>query len=142
MGYARLQTADFSLDRVVSEMTDDRSGGVALYVGRVRGNDDGAVVTALEYEAFDEMAQGQLERVRAEAISKFSLLDATVIHRTGRLVAGQQVVLVACSAAHRAAALQACQWLIDEVKQRVPVWKQEVAPQGRTWILGGRREGP
>ena len=71
---------------------------------------------------------------REEAIARFGLIDARLVHRLGVVKAGDAIVFIAAGAEHRAPALQACQWLIDELKERVPIWKKEITPQGESWV--------
>lgn len=95
------------------------------FEGWVRNQNDGRPVTALEYEAFGELAEREGAKVLAEAREKFPVVVAVCVHRTGRLEIGGLAVWVGVSAAHRAAAFDACRYIIDEVKARVPVWKKE-----------------
>jgi molybdopterin synthase catalytic subunit len=76
----------------------------------------------------------EMNKLRDEAIRKFDLLDARIVHRVGVVGPGEQIVFIAAGAEHRAPALQACHWLIDELKRRVPIWKKEVTPQGDAWV--------
>lgn len=143
MGYARLQQGPFSVDDVLREITTERTGGVTFYVGTVRADDEGRRVEALTYEAFDEMAQATLESLRRETIERFGLADATVIHRNGRLVAGEPILLVALAGVHRAETYDAVRFFMDRLKEVVPIWKREEAGGGGTWVLGeGRRRIP
>jgi len=139
MGYARLQEEPFSLDAVQRELTSEGSGGITLYVGTVRAQDAGRRVEALTYEAFGEMAQPTLEALRIETIRRFALVDATVIHRTGRLRAGEPILVVALAGAHRAETYDAVRYFMDRLKETVPIWKREEAATGATWILGESR---
>ena len=136
MGYARIQEAPFELDRVLSELHDPRSGGVTFYVGRVRGEEPGRRIEVLEYEAYPEMAQRSLEALRADVIQRFHLVDAIVIHRTGRLPAGTPILVVALAGRHRAETFDAVRYFMDRLKEFVPIWKKEEGSEGATWILG------
>ena len=75
-----------------------------------------------------------LKKLRDEAITRFALLDARIVHRLGVVQAGDQIVFIAAGAEHRAPALEACRWMIDELKERVPIWKKETTPQGESWV--------
>lgn len=141
MGEVRLQRESFSVDDVLRELSDPRAGGVNVYVGSVRGDDDGRAVEALEYEAYPEMARTVLERLRAEAVERFGLLDATVVHRIGRLHAGEPILLVALSGRHRKETYAAMDFFMDQLKAVVPIWKQEQGRGGGAWILGAERRG-
>lgn len=136
MGYVRLQKEPFSIDAALRELTGPTTGGVTLYVGTVRGHDRGTVVDALHYEAFPEMAQQELERLRRETVKRFGLVDALVIHRLGRLRPGEPILLVGLSGTHRKETFGALDHFMDRLKQIVPIWKQQETPKGRAWILG------
>lgn len=144
MGYARLQSEPFRVDEVLRELRQPEVGGVTLYVGTVRGREGAAQVEALEYEAFPEMAQESLERLRQETISRFALVDAIVIHRTGRLPAGEPILVVALAGRHRAETFRAVEHFMDRLKEIVPIWKKEDGSRGPTWVVGAenRRVAP
>jgi sulfur-carrier protein adenylyltransferase/sulfurtransferase len=109
------------------EQCPDRNsaGGFAYFEGRVRDLNDGRAVKALEYEAYDELAQTEGNEIVSEAIAKFDLIDAYCVHRVGYLELGEIAVWIAAAAPHRSEAFAACQYIIDEVKKRVPLWKKE-----------------
>ena len=92
----------------------------------------------MEIEVYPEMAEKQLEAIRGEAIEKFGVEDILVVHRYGDLKVGDNIVLVAVSAGHRAEAFDACRYVIDELKKRVPIWKREHTPSGARWVEAGR----
>jgi len=132
----RLQTEDFSVDQELLALrtSSQRMGGIATFVGCTRDFSEGREVSEISFDAYDSMALAEMKLLRDEAIAKFKLLDARIVHRVGVVPAGEQIVLIATGAEHRAPALQACHWLIDELKQRVPIWKKEVTPQGDAWV--------
>lgn len=140
MGYVRLQREPFSTETVLAELKGPRVGGITLYVGTVRTEDDQRIVDALHYEAYPEMAQQQLETLRVETIARFGLVDATIIHRLGRLVANDDILLVALAGTHRKETYAAIDHLMDRLKQVIPIWKQEETRHGNTWILGEQRQ--
>ena len=104
-------------------MSDRRVGAVVSFIGTVRGEKR---LKAIDYEAYDEMAARKLEQLRKQAIKKFGLIKAEIIHRKGRLAVGEKVIMVACSAPHRKEAFRGCEWLVMEIKKIVPIWKTEV----------------
>ncbi len=108
-----------------AQLLDDRVGAFASFEGWVRDHNDGRAVHGLRYEAYAALAEAEGERVLAEALSKFDILDARCVHRVGDLAIGELAVWVGVSAAHRDAAFAACRFVIDEVKSRVPIWKHE-----------------
>ena len=137
----RLQVEDFSVDQELAALRTGsmRMGGIATFIGcardfSVQNFSEPREVSEISFDAYVGMAIAVLENLRAEAIVKFKLLDARIVHRLGRVAAGEQIVLIATGAEHRAPALQACQWLIDELKQRAPIWKKEITPQGEIWV--------
>jgi molybdopterin synthase catalytic subunit len=125
----RIQLVDFSVNEELAALraSSQRMGGIATFIGCARDFSEGR-------EAYDSMALAEMNALRSEAIAKFGLLDACIVHRIGVIGAGEQIVFIAAGAEHRAPALQACQWLIDELKQRVPIWKKEITPQGDSWV--------
>ena len=132
----RLQQEDFSQDEEVCALraSSKRMGGIATFIGCARDFSEGREVARISFDAYGSMALAEMNKLRDEAIKKFDLLDARIVHRVGVVGAGEQIVFIAAGAEHRAPALQACHWLIDELKQRVPIWKQEVTPQGDEWV--------
>jgi molybdopterin synthase catalytic subunit len=133
----RLQQEDFSQDEEVSALRagSKRMGGIATFIGCARDFSEGREVTQISFDAYGSMAVAEMNKLRDEAIAKFGLLDARIVHRVGVVGAGEQIVFIAAGAEHRAPALQACHWLIDELKQRVPIWKKEYTSQGNTWTM-------
>jgi molybdopterin synthase catalytic subunit len=137
----RLQVEDFSVDQelVALRAGSMRMGGIATFIGCARDFSASDFlpereVSKLSFDAYPGMALAEMNKLRDEAIEKFALLDARIVHRVGGVEAGKQIVFIATGAEHRAPALQACQWLIDELKQRVPIWKKEITPQGEAWV--------
>ena len=132
----RIQQQDFSQDEEVSALraSSKRMGGIATFIGCARDFSEGRTVTQISFDAYGSMAVAEMNKLRDEAIAKFGLLDARIVHRVGMVGAGEQIVFIAAGAEHRAPALQACHWLIDELKQRVPIWKKEITPQGDAWV--------
>lgn len=124
-----VQQADFDTG---TELSAFRSGAVASFIGHVRG-DDGLVSMTLEH--YEAMTAAALERLAEEAMRRWSLEGVTLIHRFGRLVPGDRIVLVATAARHRAAALEACAYLIDRLKTDAPFWKKEAFADGaQRWV--------
>ena len=117
------------------ELADPAAGGYAAFEGWVRNHNEGHAVTRLEYEAFEALANKEGERIVAEAISRFGVLRAACVHRTGSLAIGELAVWVGVSSRHRAEAFAACRYIIDEVKHRVPIWKKEHYANGDSgWV--------
>ncbi len=112
-----------------------RAGAFASFEGWVRDHSEGRPVDGLFYEAYTTLAEAEGDRILAEARTRFAIVDAACVHRTGELALGELAVWVGVSAAHRGAAFDACRWIIDEVKSRVPIWKRERYVGGETgWL--------
>jgi MoaE-MoaD fusion protein len=123
--------------RVIAEVERDEAGGIASFVGTVRNASRGRDVTYLEYEAFEEMAEPMLRRLGDELTAKHGLSAVAIHHRIGRVEIGEASVVIAVSAPHRAAALDACREAIDTLKETIPLWKKEVYVGGEEWIGQG-----
>lgn len=122
-------------DALRRDLTHPRAGALATFEGWVRDRNDGQPVVALEYEAFVPLAEKEGLRILAEAREKFPVIRALCRHRTGRLSIGELAVWVGVTAEHRAAAFDACRYIIDEAKARVPIWKKEhYAGGAHVWI--------
>ena len=109
-------------------------GGIATFIGVVRDQHGGAPVLAMTLEHYPGMTERQLAAIEDEARRRWPLLDSLVVHRVGRMLPGEAVVLVATASAHRAAALDACAFLIDWLKTKAPFWKLEETPAGERWV--------
>ena len=132
----RIQQADFSQDEEVAALkaSSKRMGGIATFIGCARDFSEGREVSEIGFEAYGSMALAEMRKLREEAIARFGLLDARIVHRVTTVKAGDNIVFIAAGAEHRAAAFDACRWMIDELKQRVPIWKKEITPQGDSWV--------
>lgn len=114
---------------------DERAGACVTFEGWVRNRNEGQPVSSLEYEAYVPLATSEGEKVLAEARTKFALLGAACVHRVGHLRLGEMAVWVGVTAEHRGAAFDACRYIIDEAKARLPIWKKEHYASGATaWI--------
>lgn len=113
-------------------------GAQCLFAGIVRNSNRGRPVTHLEYEAFEEMARPLMESIVVEAEEKWNVTMITLVHRLGRLNVGETSVAVFVTSPHRAQAFEACRYVIDTVKAKVPIWKKEFYGDGSAWIEGGR----
>ncbi len=107
------------------ELLDVAAGGYVSFEGWVRDHNEGLAVRRLEYEAFVELAVKEGDRIVGEALRRFSVRHALCVHRVGELAVGDIAVWVGVSAVHRGEAFDACRFIIDEVKHRVPIWKKE-----------------
>ena len=122
-------------EAVRKHVLDPASGACCSFEGWVRDHHEGRPVLGLEYEAYAALAEKEGKRILTEAVEKFGILHAACVHRTGRLEIGELAVFVCVSSAHRDAAFEACRYIIDEVKSRVPVWKKEFFADGSSgWV--------
>ena len=111
------------------------AGGIVTFQGRVRNHNNGRSVLHLNYEAYDEMAMSEGLKIIKEAKEKFAILEAQAIHRIGDLQIEEAAIWVGVSAAHRHAAFLACQYIVDQIKSRVPIWKKEYYVDGESeWV--------
>ena len=110
------------------------SGGIDVFIGTVRNTTKGKVVLRLEFEAYEKMALAEMEKIAAMALEKWPVQKLLLHHRTGVLAVGEVPVIIAVSAAHRDAAFEACRYMIDTLKQTVPIWKKEIFEDGEVWV--------
>jgi MoaE-MoaD fusion protein len=123
-------------EKVVAAAKSGEDGAVVVFDGIVRNNSRGRRTLHLDYEAYEEMAIRQMNELGAEARARFGVRRVTMIHRLGRLEVGETSVLIVVASAHRAQAFDACRWLIDTLKQTVPIWKKETFVDGAVWAPG------
>ena len=129
-------------------LEDPSAGGCVTFEGWVRNENEGREVRQLEYEGYEAVAVKEGQKVLDEALEKFDILRAECVHRVGHLEVGDVAVWIGVSAAHRAAAFDACRYIIEEVKHRLPIWKKETYADGDSgWLnidetskVGTRRE--
>lgn len=122
--------------RIIAEIRRGEDGAVITFEGVVRNHTRGRRTLYLDYEAYEPMALNQMESLVQAALDGFRIRDAMVVHRLGRLTIGETSVLVAVASAHRAAAFEACRYLIDTLKKTVPIWKKEYFEDGAVWADG------
>ena len=132
----RVQTDPFDLGQEVDALRAGRLdvGAVASFVGYARDINDGSGVTAMTLEHYPGMTEKALATLADEAAARWMLIDATIIHRVGRLLPGDPIVLVAVASRHRGDAFAACEYLMDALKTRAPFWKKEETADGERWV--------
>lgn len=131
----RISSAPLDPTALTRALADERAGACVSFEGWVRNRNEGQPVLSLEYEAYAVLADKEGARVLAEAREKFSLVSAACVHRIGHLQLGELAVWVGVTAEHRGPAFDACRYIIDETKARVPIWKKEHYASGATaWI--------
>ena len=130
-----LAAAAIDSESLKARLAHPAAGALATFEGCVRNHADGRGVRLLEYQVYPELAQAEGERVVAEALRRFDVITAHCVHRSGILHIGDIAVWVGVAAAHRAAAFDACRYIIDEIKQRLPIWKRETYAEGDSgWV--------
>jgi len=122
--------------RIVDGLKRGEDGAVLVFEGVVRNQTRGRQTLYLDYEAYEEMALEQMESLASQALERFQIRDVAIVHRLGRLKISETSVLIAVLSAHRAAAFEACRWLIDTLKRTVPIWKKEHFEDGAVWADG------
>ena len=123
-------------DSLVAAAKRGEDGAIVLFDGIVRNNSRGRQTLYLDYEAYEEMAVNQMQKLAREAGERFAIDRVGIVHRLGRLEIGESSIVIAVTSAHRAAAFDACRWLIDTLKRTVPVWKKEHFADGAVWKDG------
>jgi MoaE-MoaD fusion protein len=119
---------------IADQVRSHADGALVVFAGIVRSQSRGRQVRALVYEAYGSMAQKQMEQLADEARRRWPITELAIVHRTGTLGIGEVSVVIAVAAGHRGEAFDACEWLIDELKHTVPIWKKEVYTEGEAWI--------
>lgn len=132
----RIQEADFDVAQEIAALTRSRTdiGAVVTFSGICRGGEGADATTALTLEHYPEMAETEIGRHVDEAILRWPLTGVTVVHRVGRLVPGENIMVVVTASAHRQAAFQAAEFLMDYLKASAPFWKREETSAGTSWI--------
>lgn len=121
----RISSVPLDTASLAAELHDPAAGALATFVGVVRSNHHGREVTGLDYEAYEPLATAEGTRICEEALRRFDVLRVECVHRVGTLAVGEPAVWIGVLSAHRGAAFEACRYVIDELKERVPIWKKE-----------------
>ena len=132
----RIQTADFDVSAEIAALRrgDPKIGAVASFIGLVRDVNEGGAVAEMSLEHYPGMTERAIEEIISQARARWSVLDALVIHRVGRLKPTDQIVLVAVASGHRGDAFAACEFIMDYLKTRAPFWKKEATGGGSRWV--------
>jgi len=130
-----LTRSPISVDVLLAEVSSSACGGTCLFLGTVRNGPDEQGVTAIEYSAYEEMVEAEFGRLLADARGRWPEARIAVRHRLGTIPVGEASIAIAAAAPHRAQAFEACRYVIEEVKRRVPVWKKELRVDGtEVWV--------
>ncbi len=133
---ARIQSQDIAIEKELRALraVSKRIGGIASFLGCARDFSEGREVLEIHFEQYAGMAEATLRELREQALARFDIIEARIVHRVTTVKPGDAIVLIVVGAEHRAAAFDACRWLIDELKARVPIWKRERTPDGDLWV--------
>ena len=135
-GEVRIVRERIDSEAVVGRLKRPADGAVVIFEGMVRNHSRGRRTLFLEYEAYEPMAAKELEKLAGQAGERFAVREVVIVHRLGHLEIGETSVLIAVAAAHRGPAFDACRWVIDTLKQSVPIWKKEYFADGAVWAPG------
>lgn len=124
------------VEKILQAVEDNSTGGVVVFIGRVRDHANGRQVVAMQYEGYEKMAKAELQKIAAAVESQWPVKKLAIVHRLGMLELGEASVVVAIACAHRSQAFKACQFAIDTLKQSIPVWKKEFSPDSASWVEG------
>lgn len=132
----RIQTVDFDVNAEIAALTASRTdiGAVVTFSGICRGGEGVEATTALTLEHYPGMAEAEIGRHAEEAMTRWPLTGATIVHRTGRILPGENIMVVLTASAHRQAAFQAAEFLMDYLKAHAPFWKREETAVGTGWV--------
>ena len=138
----RIQEGDFDIAAEISALTSGRSdiGAVVSFSGICRGKENGEPIAALTLEHYPDMAEAEIARHVESALARWPLQGLTVIHRVGRIVPGENIVLVLTGSQHRQAAFEAAEFMMDYLKANAPFWKREEKPTGTGWVDANQRD--
>ena len=134
--YVAITEEEIDPRQLGARVLEPRDGAVVTFAGVVRDHSGSRRTVYLEYEAYRGMAEAKMAEIVGEAMARWPVGDAAIVHRVGHLEVGEVSVLIAVASPHRAEAFEACRYIIDRVKEVVPIWKKEVAADGSEWVEG------
>ncbi|KAF5082933.1 molybdenum cofactor biosynthesis protein MoaE [Methanoculleus horonobensis] len=129
---------DFDVNAVIDRVRKPDMGALVTFLGTVR--DDGGT-EVMELEAYEEVAVRELETIRDEAFARYPIAAVEIIHRIGRLRVGENILLIVVGAGHRKEAFDACEYILERIKESVPIWKKEIGEGGERWVPGESHGG-
>jgi len=132
----RVTTDYIDLQEAIHQLEDNSAGALSIFVGSVRNSGASGNVSEIYYEAYGEMAEEKMREIEKEAETKWAIRKSVTIHRIGNLKVGEASVLIGVSSEHRNEAFEACKYIINNVKTRVPIWKKEISDESEKWIDG------
>lgn len=134
MSFVALRTEPLTVDEAIGHVSRPGAGGIDVFLGVVRDENDGRAVTVLDYSAYESMAIAEMRRIADALERERADVRVCALHRIGQLRVGDIAVVCAASAPHRDEAFRACRALIDRIKEHVPIWKRELGPDGAAWV--------
>ncbi|HUF02569.1 MAG TPA: molybdenum cofactor biosynthesis protein MoaE [Aridibacter sp.] len=140
MDFYELTTEPIDVGENARRIVPQECGATVTLDGYVRRFTNGRETEYLLYDAYEPMAVKEMEKLVAKAKDKFEISNIGIVHRLGRLEIGETSVVISVAAPHRRAAFEACEWLIKELKSKVPIWKKEVYSDGEVWVEGSKQE--
>lgn len=129
-----LDEKPLNIYKAIKHVSDGSVGGIDVFIGTVRNGTKGKRVVALEFETYEKMAISEFEKIVRSAREQWEIHEIAILHAIGRKEIGDLAVVIAVSAAHRDAAFKACRYIIDTLKQTVPIWKKEIFEDGEIWV--------
>jgi molybdopterin synthase catalytic subunit len=130
----KISAQSLNVQSCIDWILSPESGGIDVFIGTVRNATKGKKVVQLEFECYEKMALKEMDKIAEQALNKWPIQKLLIHHRTGVLAVGEVPVIIAVSAAHRDAAFEACRYVIDTLKQTVPIWKKEIFEDGEVWV--------
>jgi len=130
----KLDKKPLNIQSAIDYVSEGGVGGIDVFIGTVRDNTKGKKVLALEFEAYEKMAISEMQKIVDQSHQQWPIHKAAVLHAIGRKEIGDLAVVIAVSAAHRDAAFKSCRYIIDTLKQTVPIWKKEIFEDGEIWV--------
>ncbi|MEO1653418.1 MAG: molybdenum cofactor biosynthesis protein MoaE [Bacteroidota bacterium] len=132
----QIQITDQAIEiaRLIQETSSEKAGALSVFLGTVRNHTQNKTVVGLEYEAYEGMALKKMEEIALQASKQWPIESLNITHRVGKLKIGEVAVLIAVATPHRQQSFEACQFLIDTLKEVVPIWKKEIFEDGEVWV--------
>lgn len=132
----RITNNRLSLQEIMFELEDNSAGALSMFIGNVRNRGRSGNVSEIYYEAYSEMAEQKMREIENEAQTKWGIKKLVAIHRIGNIKVGESSIIIGVSSEHRHEAFEACKYIINNVKARVPIWKKEISRESQKWADG------
>ena len=136
----RITNNRLNLQEIMLELEDNSAGASSIFIGNVRNRGKSGNVSEIYYEAYSEMAEEKMKEIENEAQTKWAIKKLVAIHRIGNLKVGETSIIIGVSSEHRHEAFEACKYIINNVKTRVPIWKKEISKESQKWADGNLLE--